>query len=106
MIDLETAKRIATQEINTHYEGVLGPLVILDGDTIEKGYGWIFFYATQKYAETREFQYALAGNGPLVVEKMNGAIYQLGTAKSVEESIRDYEIRRGFDTAVGGWPSL
>ena len=95
MIDFEAAKQIALTEINSKYTGDLAPLVI--AGTIEKTYGWIFFYVTQKYVETGEFQYALAGNGPLVVEKQDGAVYRLGTSRPVEENIREFERRRGFN---------
>ena len=100
MIDFETAKKIALEEINRRYTGAFGPLVLLEADTIEKPYGWIFFYVTQKYSETQEFQYALAGNGPLIVERLGGAVHRLGTGRSVEEYVREFELRRGFDSLV------
>jgi len=55
MIELEAAKQIATEEINRTYQGQFPPLVLLDEYTIEKEYGWIFFYSSKTYAETREF---------------------------------------------------
>ncbi len=30
--------------------------VVLDGETIEKPYGWIFFYQSKKYLETGELK--------------------------------------------------
>jgi hypothetical protein len=98
MINSETAKQIATQEINRNYRSQFGPLVILDEHTIEKEYGWIFFYSTQKYVESGDFQYALAGNGPIIVEKANGEVHRLGTAKPTEEVIGEFESRRGYSS--------
>jgi len=95
MINSETAKQIAVTEINRNYRGQFGPLVVLDQHTIQKEYGWIFFYSTQQYAETGDFRYALAGNGPLIVEKADGAVYRFGTSKPPEEMIREYELQRG-----------
>ena len=95
MLDSESAKRLATEEINRGYNGRFGPLVILEEETIEKEYGWIFFYSTKKFAETRQFQYALAGSGPLVVER-SGVMRRFGSGKSPAEVIREYEISRGY----------
>jgi len=99
MIDLETAKKLVTTEINKAYRGELAPLVIIDEQTIEKEYGWVFFYQTQKFAETRDFHYSLAGNGPLIVEKANGALHKFGTAQNPEETIREFELSKSLGSS-------
>lgn len=69
-------------------------IVIVDSLTVEKPYGWIFFYNTKEYLETGDFLYALLGNGPLVIERKTGKIVALPSASSPEESIQQYEDRR------------
>jgi len=59
-----------------------------------KEFGWVFFYESRKYLETREGKYLLAGGGPAVVEKEDGSIHFLGTQKRSETSIRGYEEQR------------
>lgn len=62
-----------------------------DTGTIEKQFGWVFFYNSKTYLETGEIRYALAGNGPVMVNKHDGTIEFYGTAKSIEASIEEYE---------------
>ena len=90
MIDKDTAIRLVTQYINEHY-GADEELAIAPEGTIEKEYGWVFFYNTKKYLETEVISYALAGNGPVIFEKSDGQITAFGTNRPVEELIRDYE---------------
>ena|ERR1700719_3367023 len=96
MINLEMAKQIAIKEIERTCASQFGPFSIRDEHTIEKEYGWVFFYSTQKYVETRDVRYALAGNGPVIVERADGAVHMFGSAKPPEEIIREYELRQGY----------
>lgn len=59
-------------------------LVLLDSKTMEKSFGWVFFYDSKKHAETGDFRYALAGNAPVVVTSADGAIHETGTALPLE----------------------
>lgn len=69
-------------------------LVILPGHTISKPWGWIYFYSTKEFAETGDMQYALGGNGPVVVERQTGMVSVFPTNQSVEVSIRQFESSR------------
>ena len=42
-------------------------IIILDDGTIEKSWGWVFFYTSRKYHETNDIRYAVAGNAPIIV---------------------------------------
>jgi hypothetical protein len=92
MIEKDLARRIVLDYIKR-----LNPendeLLLLDGSTLEKPYGWVFFYNSRKYLESGDFRYRLAGNSPILVKRSDGALCELGTAQSVEESLRDYEKR-------------
>lgn len=96
-MDLDSAKAIVSKVINSKYYAPGDELVIVDEDTIEKDYGWIFFYNSREFLETGEFSARVAGNGPIVIEKADGRITQLGTARPSEEYIREFELERGFN---------
>jgi len=66
-------------------------LVIIDEDTIEKDFGWIFFYQSKKFLETENFSYHLAGNAPYIVNRFDGSFQITGTANEIEYYINDYE---------------
>ena len=67
------------------------PLVIVYSHTIEKPYGWIFFYNSKKFVETGIFSYTLAGNGPVIVNKYDGAVHFFGSGRPIEDWIAEYE---------------
>jgi len=66
-------------------------IVIIDEATMEMSWGWVFFYTSRKYHETDDFQYAIAGNAPILVEKERGKLMETGTAHPVEYYIENYE---------------
>ncbi len=43
MIDHATARALVTQHINAGYRVPGDQLVVLDEETLEKDYGWVFF---------------------------------------------------------------
>jgi hypothetical protein len=67
--------------------------VILDEHTIERPWGWVFFYDSRKHHETGDFQYAIAGNAPHVVNRFDGSMHVTGTAAPIEHYIAEYEVQ-------------
>jgi len=57
----------------------------------ELPFGWGFFWDVDEYLRTRDIQYALGGNGPLIVLRATGALYGLGTATSFEAQCAAFE---------------
>ena len=74
--------------------------VIVDEHTIEKEWGWVFFYNSDRYLKTREVRYALAGNAPYIVNRRTGDVRVTGTAHPIEHYIAEYE-RELAD--IAGW---
>lgn len=73
-------------------EGEVGEqLVLLDSMTIERKFGWVFLYNTKRFLETNNVRDALAGNGPLLVDKRKATVLQLGTAFPLEQYLEHYE---------------
>ena len=70
------------------------PFVIVDAGTIEKPFGWVFFYNSQKFIETGDYRYQLAGNGPVIVNRSDGSVEFCGTSRAVDALIEEYERKR------------
>jgi Immunity protein 35 len=65
--------------------------VVLDQHTIERGWGWVFFYDSRRHQETGDSRYLVAGNAPFFVRRSDGAVFVSGTARPVEDYIGDFE---------------
>lgn len=90
MLDLRTAQKLVEEEINRSYTPG-DRLVVLEEETIEKEYGWIFFYTSRRFNETGDPNYLVAGNAPIVVNRRTGKLTWLGTAEPFEKYLRQYE---------------
>lgn len=66
-------------------------LIIIESETIEKEWGWVFFYSSKKWVETNDFQYAVAGNAPYIVLRHSGKILETGTAYPIDHYITRFE---------------
>jgi immunity protein 35 of polymorphic toxin system len=66
-------------------------LALQPDSTIERDFGWVFFYNSTKYLETKNFRDAVAGNAPLIVDRDDGSVHLTGTADPVETYIERYE---------------
>ena len=97
MISEKEALEIAERFVAAQCAHVEGGGAIVPEHTIEKSYGWIFFYNSRRYLETGNFLEALGGNGPLVVERTDGRINTLSSGKAPEVSIAEFERVRAGD---------
>jgi hypothetical protein len=63
------------------------------GKPVEFDEGWLFYFTSRKYLETRDILYRPIGAGPVIVGRENGDVYQGGSGYTEEEGInqfRDY----------------
>jgi hypothetical protein len=60
-------------------------LAIIRNRTLAKPYGWIFFYGSRDRDER------IAGNAPIIVDRIDGEIRVTGTAQSLDTYLRQYE---------------
>lgn len=72
-------------------------LILLHEHTIERPFGWVFFYTSRLHQETGDFKYALAGNAPLIVDRHAGTVIPTGTARPILHYIEEYETRSEND---------
>lgn len=91
MIDRVQARRL----VESRLEGVLkdDQLVIIDELTIERAFGWVFFYDSAKFRQTGQIDFAIAGNGPVFVNRQTGEVELHGSAKPVDAAVAEYERR-------------
>ncbi len=90
MITFEDAVRIARRTLEHDLPTAI-PLQLIPEHTIEKPYGWVFFYSSSLFIQTGEFRYAVAGNAPFLVLKSDGRVVILGTAAPTEWYLDQYE---------------
>ena len=88
-------KQQARDLIEKRFEETRNPargfeIAIIDEHTMETEFGWVFFYQSQKYVETRDTMHALVGNAPLIVDRRDGSIHVTGTGRPTEYYIENY----------------
>jgi hypothetical protein len=101
MTDLQVALARVEQLLGRLSEQLGIELAIDEAATREEPSCWVFFYNSRAYIETGSFSHALAGNGPIVVDKDTGALHELVTARSVDEQLEEL---RGAGWAGSGHP--
>ena len=101
MLTHEDARSKVATELRRHDSGA-GPeeLVILDEETIERPWGWVFFYTTRGWRDG-DSRYAVGGNGPIIVNRLDGTLRSTGTARSPEQIISEYEAE--LERQQGAW---
>ncbi|MBI3831578.1 MAG: hypothetical protein HY291_18810 [Planctomycetes bacterium] len=75
-------------------------LVILDEHTIERPWGWVFFYTTRGWRDGEDI-YAIGGNAPYMINLQDGSIRLAGTALTIDEYIEAYEVE--LERQSGTW---
>jgi hypothetical protein len=91
MISEKEAEEKIEQEIASYPQPEGDRYIFLREHTITKDWGWVYFYTSEKWHQTGNLQYAVAGNSPFIVEKATGNIIVTGTAEPTENYINRYE---------------
>lgn len=63
------------------------PVSIDDGATQETADVFVFFYNTVAFLETGDLKHALAGNGPVIVDRATGACRVVGSGRPWTEQL-------------------
>jgi hypothetical protein len=98
MVSREQALAIAESHIS-QLAGSEGSLAVLQTETAEHSFGWVFFYQSRRYLETHNPDDALAGNAPLIVDRLTGQVTETGTAYPLEYYLLQYKAARGTGAA-------
>lgn len=100
MVTKAEARRIALTAILGVWSVEGDEPIIFDESTLEREWGWVFYWGSRGYAETRLFQYALAGNAPVLVKRVDGSAHFTTTAGPIEEFLIEYEDDLGLVAPV------
>lgn len=90
MITFEDAQRLAASTVDQLEKRIGMPLMIDEAATRDEGWCWVFFYNSRAYLESDNSSEALAGNGPIVVERA-AAIHLLTAARSVDVQLAELD---------------
>lgn len=66
-------------------------LALLEGETLERSVGWVFFYQSEDFLKSGDFSDRLAGNAPVLVDRSDGSLHETGTAHPIEVYLQNYE---------------
>jgi len=91
MMTKSEAQEVVNAELRSRCQISGDSYVVVDDLTIETLLCWVFFYDSKRYLETGSINDALAGNGPVIVNKHDGNIEFYGSHKTVEEFISEHE---------------
>jgi len=91
MLTKEDARNLIIGELARDWKRSVPDVVLVDEQTMEKEWGWVFFYTSARYLESRNPLHALFGNAPYIVNRHTGKIHVTGTAQSIEHYIAEYE---------------
>ena len=94
MINYANARARVQAAIN-HPDGP--PMVVLDAATVERDYGWVFYYTTRRHKESGALEDYVPGNAPILVTRHDGALHPMGLTRTVEQYLADYERLGHFD---------
>ena len=96
MIDISIARSSVEKELSrmSTNEPPEEKLVITEVLPIEKDLGWIFFYNSKAFAETRDPQYGVFGNAPIIVDKEDGSLHFTGTGRPFEEYVEEFRKKK------------
>jgi hypothetical protein len=56
----------------------------------DKPYGWVFYYQSKNY-DPDDISTYMAGNAPVIFDRINGEIRVTGTAHGLEHYLKEYE---------------
>lgn len=69
-------------------------LALHEDSTLETEFGWVFFYNSVEFVRTRDMQFALGGNAPIIVDRFSGELTVTGTALPLDHYIEEYRRKR------------
>ena len=88
---MSITRQQAQEIIEQRLAGSNPPVLIMPETTIEKDWGWVFFYNSKEYLEGRDDDGWLCGNAPYIVERSTGMVHETGTADPIEFYIDNFE---------------
>jgi len=88
-MDMLEARKIAEEHLDTIRNTCPVEIDFNDSVTEEFPVGYVFYYNSKEYWETKDFSKSLAGNGPLLVMRETGELVVLPSNQAVKRSLRE-----------------
>lgn len=66
-------------------------LRIINEETEEHDFGWVFYYNSEEFLRTGNVEHSLVGNAPLIVDQKSQMIIETGTAQATDVYINNYK---------------
>lgn len=86
-VDEGAAKEIARAHVVRLSESVGEPCALVPSETREVEQGWLFFFNTAEFVQSRDPMHSLAGNGPFLVLR-DGRVHELPSSLPLEEALK------------------
>ncbi|MFJ6609938.1 YrhB domain-containing protein [Streptomyces sp. NPDC091289] len=98
MIERDTAVRIVEEELERAYQRELSagldPMRMAVSHTEQHELVWIVSWTSEEYLRTRNPDLLLAGNGPYLVDRVDGSLHWIGVVSAVTDAWEaDYRSR-------------
>ena len=87
------AHEIATKVVAEISASTQHNFVIQEEKTIERPFGWVFFYTTRRYLETHDPNGLVPGATPVVVLRADGSVDHLASSVPPARAMEIYEKR-------------
>ena len=100
MVEKTKAREIAFAKVLDGWKIDGDEPIILDEHTIERDWGWVFFWGSRNFEETQEFRFALAGNAPILVKRVDGSAHFTTTAIPIEQFLEENADELGIIASV------
>lgn len=103
MIVLDEARSIA---LGVASASMKRRVLLLDNMTLERNFGWVFFYQSEEYVLTGNKSARLFGNAPVFVARDTGRATLAGTSFPIEDYVEAYESLGADRFEAGEWRSM
>ncbi|MEV6859167.1 YrhB domain-containing protein [Streptomyces microflavus] len=101
MIDREAAVQIVQGQLARDYEADRAvrsdPILLAVAGVDEHELVWIVSWTSDEYLRTGNRDFRLVGNGPYLVDRLDGSLHQIGVVSAVTDGWQeDYRTRNSF----------
>lgn len=97
VIERDAAVQIVEEELERDYQRELSlglePIRMALSCVERHELVWIVSWTSEEYLRTRNPDFALAGNGPYLVDRVDGSLHQIGVAAVTDAWEADYRVR-------------
>lgn len=93
VVNVKQAQEIAIKMLKETFQEKDNFPVIVEDQTIETSFGWVFFYNGKNYLETGNPMEMYIGNAPLIVDRNDGSTQFTGTAEDISYYIKEYSMK-------------